>query len=141
MLRAEEWAKSHKYFEFKERATGGGYDFIRLANYDQSINGSIAAVKPYQEKIEKILRLLLPMNTQEAEVFTTVYAAWNNLILDKTDVTDETIIREARENWHSSKMNIQVSHFSEAINKIRTNGLIPDGTAKRVAGQESLCFT
>jgi hypothetical protein len=138
MLRAEEWAKSQQYFEFTPKRTGNGYDFKKLSNYNKSINSALAAVKPYRDQLEKILGLMLPMNTQQAEVFATVHAAWNNLILNHAEVTDETIIYEARENWHQNKMDIPVERFQKAIRQIKSNGLIPDGKAKRVMGQENL---
>jgi restriction endonuclease S subunit len=138
MLRAEEWAKSQQFFEFVPRRTGNGYDFKKLTNYNTMISNSLAAIKPYKDKLEKILSLMLPMNSQEAEVLATVHAAWNNLLLDNVAITDNAIIREARDNWHPSKMSIPETQFRKAITIIRNNGIVPDGTAKRVTGQESL---
>lgn len=138
MLRAEEWARSQQFFEFVPRRTDNGYDFKKLANYNSMIGNSLSAIKPYKNKLEKILSLLLPMNSQQAEVLATVHAAWNNLLLDKVTITDDAIVREARNNWHSSKMNIPEAQFRKAIATIRNNGIVPDGTAKRVTGQESL---
>lgn len=138
MQKAEDWAKTNRFFEFKLRNDGKGYDFVKLANYSNLIGGSINAVKPYQDKIQKILSLLLPMKTREAEVLATVHAAWNNLLLDNAKITEKSIIREARENWTDSKRIIPESEFRKAITTIRNNGIVPDGTAKRVSGQESL---
>ena len=78
------------------------------------------------------------MNTREAEVLATVHAAWNNLLLDNVTITDDAIIHEARENWTESKRSIPENEFRKAISTIRKNGIVPDGTAKRVRGQESL---
>lgn len=138
MLRAEEWAKAQQFFEFVPRRTGNGYDFKKLANYNAMIGNSLAAIKPYKDKLEKIIALMMPMNSQEAEVLATVHAAWNNLLLDNAAITDDAIVREARNNWHPSKMNIPEAKFRKAITTIRNNGIVPDGTAKRVTGQESL---
>ncbi|MGZ9097772.1 MAG: restriction endonuclease subunit S [Micavibrio sp.] len=137
MLRAEEWAKSQQFFEFVPRPMGNGYDFKKLANYDTMIDYSLAAIKPYKDKLEKILALMMPMNSQEAEVLATVHAAWNNLLLDSVAITDDSIVREARNNWHPSKMNIPEAKFRKAITTIRNNGIVPDGTANRVTGQEN----
>ena len=138
MLKAEDWARSQQYFEFVPKKSGNGYDFEKLPNYNKVIGDAFAAVKPYQEQLEKILTLILPMDTQQAEVFATVHAAWNNLLLDCAEITDERIIREARENWHPDKSSIPIARFSEAIKKVRNNGLVPGGKAKRVMGQEGL---
>ena len=45
---------------------------------------------------------------------------------------------EARENWTESKRNIPENKFRVAITIRRNNGIVPDGTACRVTGQESL---
>ena len=138
MRQAEDWARENQFFEFVQRSDGKGYDFKKLANFNQLIGDSINAVKPYQDKIQKILSLLLPMKTREAEVLATVHAAWNNLLLDNAKITDDAIIHEARENWTESKRSIPENEFRKAIRTIRTNGIVPDGTARRVRGQESL---
>ncbi len=138
MLKAEDWAKANRFFEFTPRLTGNGYDFKKLGDYNKLIDGALAAVKPYKDKLEKILTLMMPMNTREAEVLATVHAAWNNLLLDNAAITDDAIIREARENWTESKKSIPENEFRAAITTIRNNGIVPDGTARRVIGQESL---
>lgn len=84
-----------------------------------------------------MLYLVIPKNSEEAGIFATVHAAWNNLILDGCEITDKAIIWEARENWHADKMKIPVTEFQQAIRFIRDKGIIPDGKAKRVGGQEN----
>jgi len=138
MLKAEDWAKANHFFEFTPRRVGNGYDFKKLGDYNKLIGGALAAVQPYRDKLEKILALMLPMDTRQAEVLATVHAAWNNLLLDNANITDEAIIYEARENWTESKRSIPEEEFRKSIVTIRTNGIIPDGTAKRVTGQENL---
>jgi len=136
MLRAENWAKENQFFELVDR--GKGYDFKKLSRYTEMIAGALAAVKPYRKELEKVVDLVAPMNSREAELFATVHAAWNNLILDGTGTNDKAIIRAARNEWHADKMKIPEHEFQEAIRKIRSKGLVPDGQAKRVGGQESL---
>ena len=136
MLRAEDWAKENQFFEFAPRLTGHGYDFKKMGDYGKLIDRALAAIEAYREKLEKILSILLPMDTQEAEVLATVHAAWNNLLLDGIDPTEDAIIIEARENWHGDKLKIPRHKFQDAIKTIRSNDIVPDGTAKRVTGQE-----
>jgi len=136
MLKAEEWAKSNQFFEFKKK--DASYDFKKLSRYDELIARAFKSIAPYKHKLQKVVDLLLPMDTQEAEVFATVHAAWNNLILDKADISDVHILYEARENWHRDKLKIPEEAFKKAIRLIRDNGLVPNGSAKRVGGQESL---
>jgi len=130
MLRAEEWAESNGFFKFNQRDSG--YIFHKMKGYNQLLSEAQERLKPFRQKLDKILGLLVPMDTQEAEVFATVHAAWNNLIVDRKPITDDAIIKEARDNWHQDKLKIPKEKFLKAIRLIRNEGLVPDGSAKPV---------
>jgi type I restriction enzyme, S subunit len=138
MLRAENWARLNHFFEFKKREASEGYGFKKLKAYDKLLADAADMTKPYAKTLERIIDLLLPMNTLDAEVFATVHAAWNNLLLGGVQATDDIIIREARENWHPDKNKIPLAKFHNAIRLIRDRGFVPDGQAKLVVGQELL---
>lgn len=136
MLRAEEWAKSRGLFEFANRPNG--YDFKPLANYKSEIGVLVSSLSEHQQAIERVIDLLIPMNSEQAEVLATVHAAWNNLLADGKIADDSAILYEARENWHPSKLKIAESKFRDAIKFIRAKGIVPDGSAKPVRGQDRL---
>ena len=140
MLAAEDWAKANEFFEFVQRPSGNGYSFRKLPLFDAMIADGAAALKPVQVLLERAIALITPMNSEEAELLATVHAAWNNLILDGVEPIEGAIIREARENWHASKLKFSDGKFREAIATIRAKGIVPDGSAKRVGGQEALAF-
>lgn len=140
MRKAENWAKQNQFFEFVER-TGGGYDFIKLDRYDKMMANAITELKPYREELSSVIDLLISKNKIQAEVFTTVHAAWNNLIIDGADINDEAIVLAARDNWHADKLNILKKEFQEAIKEIRNKQFVPDGSAKYVGGQGNLFGT
>lgn len=136
MLKAEEWAKVHGIFEMVKRE--GGYDFRKLSAFDTHLSQARQELAPYLPQLEPVIDLLVPMDKQEAEVFATVHAAWNNLLIDGAEVTDSAIVSAARENWHADKLRIPEPMFRTAIALIREKELVPDGTAKYVGGQRSL---
>jgi restriction endonuclease S subunit len=136
MLKAEEWAKSHNFFEMVKR--GEGYEFRKLRAFDERLASARSALGPYLQQLESVIDLLVPMDTEQAEVFATVLAAWNNLLIDGAEVTDAAIVSAAREGWHTEKLRIAEHKFGSAIELIRKMRLVPDGTAKYVGGQRSL---
>lgn len=136
MLKAEDWARTQDFFEMVDR--GNGYDFKKLKNFDKRLSKAKQELQPYLSSIEKVTDLLIPMDSEEAGIFATVHAAWNNLLIDGVEATDGAILKEARETWHADKLSIPEHKFKKAIEFIRRNGLIPDGTGKYVAGQTSL---
>jgi len=139
MRTAEQWAKDNDFFEFVQRQNGQrGYDFIKGKRYAEWLPQALDVLKPYRNNLDRIVNLLMPLDTQEAELVATTYAAWNNLLLDGVEPTESAIIHEARENWSSSKQQYSRERFLEAINQLRSNGIVPTGSGKRVNGQESL---
>ena len=137
MLKAEAWAKQNDFFEMVPR-DGGGYDFKPLPAYEALLARTPEVLGDSRERIEAVIDLVIPLDTKATEVLATVYAAWNNLLMDGVTVTDESIVRAARDDWHPDKLCIPVSKFREAIAFIRSKGLVPDGTGKYVGGQQSL---
>lgn len=136
MLKAEEWARAHNFFEMVKR--DGGYDFKKLSAFDEHLSRARLALAPYLPQLESAIDILVPMDKKEVEVFATVHSAWNNLLIDGVEVTDGEIISAAREGWHADKLDIPEGKFQEAIALIRHKGLVPDGTAKYVGGQQRL---
>ncbi|WP_053005699.1 restriction endonuclease subunit S [Kiloniella spongiae] len=136
MGKAEEWAKENRFFEFVKR--GKGYDFVKLSHFDKYLAQAQDALVEHKDIYTKIIGLLVPLNTRQAELVATVHAAWNNLLLDGKTPSDDDIIHEARENWHSDKREIPRHEFIEALARIRRENIMPQGTGKRVTGQEVL---
>ena len=136
MLRAEEWAKAHGFFDMIRR--GEGYEFRKLSAFDERLSSARQALAPYLQQLASVIDLLVPMDTEEAEIFATVHAAWNNLLIDGAEVTDNAIVSAAREGWHADKLQIPEHKFRNAIGLIRRKGVVPDGTAKYVGGQQKL---
>jgi hypothetical protein len=132
-----DWARSQQYFRFNKRS-GGGHDFEKLSSYSRMIEDARTAIAG--TAVEKAIELLVDMDRDFAELIATTYAAWNNLIIDQCAATDDDIVLAARDNWHRDKLRFDPSRFHDAIRFIRNNSIVPDGTAKRVGGQEALLF-
>ena len=80
---------------------------------------------------------MLPMDTQQAEIFFTVYAAWNNLLLDGVQPAEEAILFEARKNWHPDKLRISRERFFTAISWMRDKQIIPKGKGLKVLAKST----
>lgn len=139
MKQAEVWAREKQFFEFVER-TGGGYDFKKLANYGAMLSAAKAALKPIEADLDRVANILVGKDKVQAEIFATVLAAWNNLIIDGKDATEASILREARDDWHPDKIDLPVAKFQDAIREIRRLALVPDGTAKAVRHKQAALF-
>ncbi|OAK57024.1 hypothetical protein A3K87_03810 [Variovorax paradoxus] len=136
MLKAEEWAQAHGFFKMVK--TGEGYEFRKLSKFDEHMSHAHQTLAPYLSRLEPVIDLLVPLDKEEAEVFATVHAAWNNLLIDGVQATDDAIVLAARQGWHPDKLKIQEHKFRTAIQTIRQKKLIPTGSAKYVGGQKAL---
>ncbi|MGJ7570084.1 restriction endonuclease subunit S [Variovorax sp. RB2P76] len=136
MLKAEEWAQARGFFEMVK--TGEGYEFRKLSKFDEHMSQARQTLAPYLSRLEPVIDLLVPLDKEEAEVFATVHAAWNNLLIDGVQATDDAIVLAARQDWHPDKLKIQEHKFRIAIESIRRKKLVPTGSAKYVGGQTAL---
>jgi hypothetical protein len=130
MLRATDWAERREIFKFNK--SDKRYIFQRLPNYKSGLEDAKRETQEYSKEIGKVIDFLLPMNSEEAEIIATVYAAWNNLIVKLKPVDDEAIVREAREDWHQEKMDIPRHKFFDAIALLRKKKIVPTGQARLV---------
>lgn len=110
-----------------------GYIYTQGRSIDSLINKTQNCLEAKNEILATLLKLIVPMKTQQAEIVATVYAAWNNLIIQGAKFTDENIVTEARENWREEKLKIPSEKFFKAIEWMRKNELlIPKGNGKIV---------
>lgn len=86
---------------------------------------------PFGEKkqeIGKLFKQLKDLSTRQIERIATLYAAWNDFLLDGITPSDDQIIQDVVTNWTENKANFQYSTWQESLNQLKQYGLIPKGT-------------
>lgn len=133
-----EHARHNGYFKFDRRSIvlggyrQGGYQLEKGPNFNDAIELFKTALHEQKSAIEELIDFIVPMNTEQAEIFTTIYAGWNNLLLDGKQPTDEEIVTESREQWHVNKKKIDRDKFFKAIQWMRQKNIVPHGQGKKV---------
>lgn len=85
-----------------------------------------------KNEIDRIINLLRPLDTDQTEIVSTLYACWNDLLLDSRDrVADSAIIEELLTNWHDRKKRFTKDRLQKALDWMKKNKLVPSGTGKR----------
>ncbi len=79
------------------------------------------------EKIRSLIQATLKMDKEQAEIFATLYAGWNNLLLEGKQPSDEEIVYESRENWSPEKLKLSRHKFFTALGWMRKKGYVPQG--------------
>jgi len=77
--------------------------------------------------ITNLIELMRGWDTDRCEIFSTAYAAWNDLLLWGRDPTDEAILHEILERWNPAKRRFARERWLAAINWMRKQGYSPKG--------------
>ncbi|MEW6168645.1 MAG: restriction endonuclease subunit S, partial [Pseudomonadota bacterium] len=79
-------------------------------------------------EFERILTLLAELNTDESEIVATLYAAWNDLLLEGKPVSDDIVITEFREQWgFARKADFAPALLRRWLDWMREHQLAPQG--------------
>jgi type I restriction enzyme S subunit len=132
LQRVEHRARKAGFFDFK-RSNAGAYQVQKLRGFSRLVEKIKIALGERLGEVERLLQWMLPMTMQQAEIVATVYAGWNNLLLDGKQPTDEEIVWESRENWHDAKLKIEREKFFTAIKWLRKENVVPEGRGRRVS--------
>ena len=123
--------KKSNWFEAK-KLSGNRHKYIAKEGMDNLLARINNKMGDQVQSIEKLINLFVPLKTEQAEIVVTLYAGWNNLLLDASKPLDEDIVYESRENWHQSKLKIERNRFFMALEWMRKNDLVPKGVGHKV---------
>lgn len=106
---AEKYEKGSNHAEFCEKYKDA------FAQHSGEINRLISFVKGMKR-------------TSQIERIATIFAVWNDLILDgNRNPTDDEIIHEILTHWTPNKANTAEDTWKGTLDKMRTQGIIPKG--------------
>ena len=132
LKKVESRAQKANWFNVRQRKDGDGYIFTKEHGFDTLLGKTAQALGDHAAAVDELMKLLLPLNTRQAEIVATLYAAWNNLLLLGGTPSDEEIVYEARESWHDSKLEIERAKFFRGLEWMRQKGLVPAGKGRYV---------
>jgi len=121
------------YFTVEQVAAGEDQFAVRFKPAVNAEEGRIAGRARLGDKAdaaEKLIRLICEMSTDEAELFGTTYAVWNDM-LRANQAPELTTVTSGIHDWHPDK----ATRFpTEAVRKqiqwMRKNGYVPTGKGK-----------
>lgn len=92
----------------------------------------------YNEEIERIITIFRTYTLDQAEIVATLYGAWNDMIIDKRDFTDEDVADEVLNHWNESKKRFSKDVWLRAMETMRKNNLVPKGYGKHTIVKEKV---
>jgi len=127
LKKVESRAKKAGFFYMDKRDIG--YSYNSGTQTDKLISKLEDKVdRKLLDQLDTIIQLFLPFDKVTAEIPATLYAGWNNLLLQGQSPTDDEIIYESRENWSESKLKIPRERFTNGLAWLRKHKLVPTGT-------------
>ena len=129
------------WFTVSERPVGNGnlrVEYTPGAALAAKADDARVGLGEQAAELERVLDLLAPLTAEEAEIAATLFAAWNDLLIDGGVDSDEVVITEVREHWHPSKARFTPEVLKQWLGWLRRNGLVPRGLGPSTRQQARL---
>lgn len=126
--------RRNKWFSMKTSSYGVSY--APTNDVDKYKKYYAKYFSEYNSEIERIIDVFRNYTTEQAEIIATLFAAWNDAIIDKKQFTDDDIVDDVLNNWHESKRRFPRQVWLRAMNEIRKNHIIPKGYGKHTVMKE-----
>lgn len=79
------------------------------------------------EALDRLISLLGDFQTRSLQIVATLYAAWNDFLIDGRSATDDQILDEVRMNWHHEKEEVRKEEWRRFLDWMKRNDLVPVG--------------
>ncbi|WP_454866737.1 restriction endonuclease subunit S [Pseudomonas lini] len=135
MNKVEGEMQNHQWYERIERETVG-YAYRPLSQaglHRQAYSSAWWAAE--RTTIEQVIELMRDWDTDRCEMTVTLYAAWNDFILEGRLVSDEAIVNEVMHSWNDTKLRFCKTEWLAVLAEMKKHKtLLPNGFGKRTTG-------
>ncbi|HCQ50237.1 MAG TPA: restriction endonuclease subunit S [Achromobacter sp.] len=138
----ERQGQGKRWFEVNEKALANGRkkaEYRCLSGLSEPAAQAEALMTPDQKtEFDHLIYAVADKKTEEVEIIATLFAVWNDFLIDGVQPTDEQIITDMRENWHESKGRFSPSDLKSWLSWLRKENFIPRGLPPRTTHQQRL---
>ncbi len=123
--------KKQKWFRVEQVNTNGYkrytyYPDINVEKYKHLYDGYFLN---QQHAISEIIELFRKKDSKHSKIVATLYAVWNNRIIQQQDISDELLIEDFYK-WDKQKAKYERERLEKALDWMRNEGIVPDGWGK-----------
>lgn len=140
----ERKSQSKGWLEINEKTLASGRkktEYRCLAALSEPAAKAEALMSSTQKaEFDRLIYALAGKKTEEVEIIATLFAAWNDFLIDGVQPTDEQIISDVRENWHQRKARFSPVELGRWLDWLRRESLIPRGLPPRTVQQSMFGF-
>lgn len=140
----ERQGQDNRWFEVNEKSLSNGSkktEYRCLSGLSEPAAKAEALMTSDQKtEFDRLIYALADKKTEEVEIIATLFAVWNDFIIDGVKPTDDQLIVELREKWHHRKARFLPSELMQQLNWLRKESIIPQGLPPRTVQQSQLNF-
>ncbi len=121
-LRKQQW--------FEAQKGDNGYRYVpldKVGSHREYFNRYFGNVVT---RFDEVIDTFRTLNTQRCEIVATLYAAWDDLLTQHANVTDDEVVRQVLHNWHPTKQSIDETRWRRALGWMKAKGLVPEGRTR-----------
>ncbi|MFY3034368.1 restriction endonuclease subunit S, partial [Achromobacter xylosoxidans] len=132
------------WFEVNEKALANGKKKTEYrclsALSGPAANAETLMTSGQKAEFDRLLYALADKKTEEVEIVATLFAVWNDFLIDGVRPTDAQIISELRENWHERKARFTPAELGRWLHWLRKEGIVPRGLSPKTVRQSQLAL-
>jgi hypothetical protein len=132
----EALAVKHRYLSVEK--AGHKITYRRGPNLTEALDRARSVLGTSRKAINRMIDLFRKRDTDECEIVATLYASWNDLLLDSKDAGDASIIQEFLSAWHEKKRRFSRQRLQQALEWMKVNDLVPTGKADHTLRRSKL---
>ena len=125
LYKIESIMKKQKWF--KTVKIGPMYKYSSLQNSNGYRKYFNKYWNKYQFKLNNLLSFAKQWTTEQSEIIDTIFAVWNDLLIENKKPSVEEIIYEVKNNWYHTKKRFSDDRLKKAIKWMKENELVPQG--------------
>ena len=111
---------------------GDGYTYSRLGKAGSHRDQFGALLGGRADVLTKLIDLLKDYDTRAVEAVATLYAVWNDALLDGETPDEDWIVRGVLEEWHpEKKIKFTPADLKHWLAWMKRNGVVPTGSGSR----------
>lgn len=138
----EQHGQCNGWFEVNEKTLKNGHqkaEYRCLPDLSAPLAQATATMLPEQQtEFDRLIYALADKTTEEVEIIATLFAVWNDFLIDGVTPTDEQIITDMRENWHERKARFSPADLKKWLAWLRSEQFVPRGLPPRTVQQSRL---
>lgn len=139
-MKLEHLANKRNWFSAHDKKDGSIVRYLPKRGFMSAAHKGSQEIGEKRNAVDNLLALMRPLDTKRCEIIATLYAAWNDFLLNDNSPSDEEIVRDVLNNWRPEKQLIPERRWLRALKWMRENALVPTGCGKPVVHSDSKCL-